>query len=96
MPIQAPVIQQKIIQTPQQIHQQTAGQIQNVLKQVYGEEHQVIPTTAETPLESDSLGDMADRIIWNRPGYEPSRGFLKKLVQRLQKKNPGMKIGYKE
>ncbi len=93
---QAPAQPQGAVQTPAQAHQQAAGQIQDVLKQVYGEDHNVIPTTAETPIEGDPLGEMADRVIWNRPGHEPSKGFLKKLVEKMKKKNPGTTIQYKE
>lgn len=87
---------QPLIQTPQQIHQQTADQIQGVLKDVYGEEHSVLPTTAETPVEGDSAGEFIDRVVYNRAGFEPSKGFLKKMVERLKKKNPGADIKYKD
>ena len=85
-----------VMTTPQQAHQQAADQIQKDLKDVFGVDHQVIPTTEETPVQGDNVGEAADRVIWNRPGYEPSRGFLKKLIEKLKKKNPGSKIVYKE
>lgn len=83
------------ITTPQQVHQQTADQIQANLQQALGETHQVIPTTSESEPEGDDLGQFYDRALWGRPGAEPSKSFLKKLLGRIKKKHPDSDVRLK-
>lgn len=82
------------LQTTDQFHQQAATNIQDQLKAVYGEEHQVIPTNDETPV-SGTIGEDLDRVIFNRPGYEPSKKFLGRLIDRVKKKNPNAQVKLK-
>lgn len=77
-----------LIQTPLAIHQQAADDISANLKQVLeGEDHQVIPVTADSQVEiGDNLNQKIERVIFNKPGHEPSKSFLEKLKERVGKK----------
>ena len=74
--------------TPQAVHQQAAYEISEELKKVLGSDHPVMPVNEETPLEIKSNEDLVERWVYNRPGTEPSKSFLKRLVARVSKKNP--------
>lgn len=80
------------LQTTDDIQKQTGQNISDSLKQVFGEEHQVIPTTAESEPEGDSLKDFTSRMIYNRAGHEPSRSFLRKMWERVIKKHPNSQV----
>lgn len=83
------------LQTTDQIHQQTAANIQNQLKAVYGEDHEVVPTNEETDV-SETISEDLDRLIFNKPGYEPSKKFLSKVIDRVKKKNPNSQVKLKD
>lgn len=77
-----------VVQTPPAIHQQAADDITDSLKQVLEGDHQVMPVNEETPVEvGDSLNQKVDRLVFNRPGQEPSKSFLAKLKERMGKKS---------
>lgn len=80
------------VTTPRMIHQQTADDISEELKKVLGSDHQVMPVNEETPLEIKSNEDLMERLVYNRPGTEPSRSFLNRLVERVHKKNPDAQV----
>lgn len=80
------------IQTPQAIHQQTVSNIADQLKAVYGTDENVMPVTAESQPEGETLQDLEQRLLWNKPGNEPSKSFLRKIWERVIKKNPGAQI----
>lgn len=76
------------IQTPQVQHQQVTQNLSHQLTALYGEKHNTMPVTSETPVEIKSNEDLIDRVIYNRPGTEPSKSFLKKVMARMKKKHP--------
>ncbi len=77
-----------LAQTPPAIHQQAADDIADSLKQVLEGDHQVMPVNEDTVVEiGDSLNQKVDRVIFNRPGQEPSKSFLAKLKERIGKKS---------
>lgn len=76
------------VTTSQAVHQQAAYEISDELKKILGSDHPVMPVNEETPLEIKSNEDLVERWVYNRPGTEPSRNFLKRLTDRVHKKNP--------
>lgn len=82
------------IQTTDSVHRQTAAGISDQLRAVYGEDHDVVPAAAKGV--NESLGEELDRVIFNRPGYKPSKSFFKKLYERVQKKNPNAQVKLKD
>lgn len=88
------------ITTPNQIHQQTLDQIKQQLHAVTNEHHPVAPVTGETPLDiglgngqpEDNVPDFYERAVLGKPGHEPSKSFLNKLLSRVRKKNPDAKV----
>lgn len=88
---------EKLIVTPltqpaDSAHQQAAQKIQGSLQEVLGTPHQVIPTTAESEPEGDSLSQFKDRYFYNRPGTEPSKSWFKRWLGRMRQKNPNSEI----
>lgn len=86
---------QSNLQTTDQVYQQTTTNISDQLTQAIGGSHDIIPTTPESEPEGDSLGEFKDRVVFNRPGKEPSRSFLRKFIERLTKKYPNSDIKLK-
>jgi len=99
---QQPAPQQIPVTTPQQVHQDTAQAVASNLGQILGSDipvEEVIPVTEETkPIspEREQLHEMTNRIFLDKPGYEPSKSFLKKMWERLKKKNPDAVVTLKE
>ncbi len=79
------------VQTTDQIHQQTAQNISSNLEEILGTKQEVIPVTAETPLEAgDPFSEKFDRLVKTESvGVEPSKTPLGILKQKLQKMHPG-------
>ena len=88
------------IKTPQEDYKNTTTQIQDYLLQSTGEKHDVEPVTPDSTLEFDTPnikeGDSIDqfylRVVENKPGSEPAKSFLKRLLDRIKKKNPGKEV----
>src|SRR5579872_2383508 len=93
-PQQQPAPPQIPVTTPQQVHQDAAQAVASNIGQILGSDvpvEEVIPVTEETkPIspEREQLHEMTNRIFLDKPGYEPSKSFLKKMWERLKKKNP--------
>ena len=89
------------ITTTDQVQHQTVQNIKQQLKQMTGQDHQVQPVTAETPLdvqvegEGDTVEHFVDRAVWGRPGQEPSKSFLKKMWEMMRKKHPDKEVKLK-
>ncbi len=87
--------------TPTQTHQQAGQAISDQLSTALGEQHQTIPTTAESdPGVDDNLinqvGEIKDRVVLGKPGHEPAKSWLKKLFKRQQEKNPDSDVKLEE
>jgi hypothetical protein len=44
----------------------------------------------------EQFHEAANRIFLDKPGYEPSRSFLKKMWERMKKKHPEAVVTLKE
>lgn len=91
----------KLIQTPNQIHKQTAANIADNLATALGEKHEVIPTTSDSDPGVDGnildqTGELKDRLVLGKVAVEPSKSWLKKLFKREKEKQPDSDIGLKQ
>lgn len=90
------------VTTPEQMHQDAAQAVASNIGQILGSDvaaSEVIPVTAESKPRSperEQLHEMTNRIFLDKPGYEPSKSFLKKLWERMKKKNPDSIVTLKE
>lgn len=96
--------QQIPVSSPEQVHQQMLKQVQDQLTAATGQTVEVEPVTADSTAEvthaedtpGDSLNQFYERVILNKPGFEPSKTFLGKLMDRMRKKYPNATIKFKE
>lgn len=90
------------VTTPEEVHEATAQAVASNIGKILGSDvpvEEVIPVTEESkPVspEREQLHEMTNRIFLDKPGYEPSRSFLKKMWERLKKKNPDAVVTLKE
>ena len=100
MPNDAADTQQIPVTTPEAQHQQVADNIAGNLATVLGTDHpvaEVMPITADTPSpQMDQFHEAANRIFLDKPGFEPSKSFLKKMWERMKKKHPDAQVTLKE
>lgn len=93
-----------LVATPQQMHQDMLRQVQDQLKTSTGETAEVEPVTADSSADvthaedtpGDSFNQFYERGFLARPGFEPSKTFLDKLLDRVRKKYPKAIIKLKE
>jgi hypothetical protein len=98
-----------VVTTPIVIHQQAVEEIRQHLAQATSQaaSHQVMPVTAETPLklqgveqidqelDENPIQEYYERAILGKPGHEPSKTFLNKLLERVKKKHPQAEVKLK-
>lgn len=96
----SPQDQEIPIKTPQEEYKNATTQIQDYLLQSTGEKHNVQPVTSDSTVEFDTSntkeGDSLDqfylRVVENKPGSEPAKSFLNRLIDRIKRKNPGKEV----
>jgi hypothetical protein len=81
--------------TPQVQHAQMLESVGHQVKQATGETHPVEVVTEDSPHPLSQVSEFYDRAVLGRPGVEPSKSFLKRLVDRVRKKHPEAEVSMK-
>ena len=96
------------VTTPAAMHQQMVQTIQSQLAQSKSTAtHQAMPVTSDTHLniagthpavpeiDENPLIEYYERAILGKPGHEPSKTFLHKLIERVKRKHPNAEVRLK-
>ena len=92
------------ITTPEKQHAAMLQGVQDQIRASTGETHEVAPITPDSSEEinvieehaGDSINQFYERAVLGKPGFEPSKSFLKKVIERIKKKNPNAQVDLKK